>query len=130
VIFNSIIAAVQIPLIILAAYKYGVTAVAVTWFVLRLVSFVIRTFVVHQKFAPGIHRSWLLDDIGPSFVMTAVLLVVVTRLDIPFEQMSRVSILSTLIGVGLIMLLCNILASRAPRNLLVGAFTKRASNEN
>lgn len=130
VIFNSIIAAVQIPLIIFAAYTYGVMAVAVTWFVLRLISFVIRTYVVHRKFAPGIHRSWLLDDIGPSFVMTAVLLVVVTRLNIPFEQMSRVSIFATLIGVGLVMLLCNIVASRAPRNLLVGAFTKRASNEN
>ena len=129
VIFNSIAAAVQIPLIIYAAYAYGVMAVAVTWFVLRLLSFVIWTPIVHRKFAHGIHWSWLLGDIGPSFVMTSILLIVVTSLSLPFEQMSRVIIIAALIGIGLLMLLCNTLVSRAPRNLLIGTITKRDSNE-
>ena len=129
VIFNSIAAAVQIPLIVYAAYKYGVMAVAVTWFVLRLVSFFIWTPIVHKKFARGIHWSWLFGDIGPSFMMTLFLLIMVMGLSIPFELMNRLTIIAVLIGIGLLMLLCNTLVSRAPRNLLIGTIMKRDSNE-
>lgn len=129
VIFNSIAAAVQIPLIIYVAYRYGVMAVAVTWFVLRLLSFIVWTPIVHKKFAHGIHWSWLLGDIGPSFAMTSVLLIVLMGLGIPFEHMSRLLIIAALIGIGLLMLLCNTLVSRAPRNLLIGTMMKRVSNE-
>jgi O-antigen/teichoic acid export membrane protein len=129
VIFNSIAAAVQIPLIVYAAYKYGVMAVAVTWFVLRLASFFIWTPIVHKKFARGIHWSWLLGDIGPSFMMTSFLLIIVLSLSIPFEHMNRLIIIVVLIGIGLLMLLCNTLISRAPRNLLIGTIMKRKSNE-
>jgi O-antigen/teichoic acid export membrane protein len=129
VIFNSIAAAVQIPLIVYAAYKYGVMAVAVTWFMLRLVSFVIWTPIVHKKFARGIHWSWLFGDIGPSFMMTSFLLIIVMNLSIPFEHMSRLTIIAVLIGIGLLMLFCNTLVSRAPRNLLIGTIMKRNSNE-
>lgn len=129
VIFNSVLAAVQIPLIIYAAYSFGVLAVAVTWFALRLLSFVIWTPIVHRKFARGIHASWLIGDIGPSLVVTTVLLFVVMSIDIPFEQMTRPITLALLLGIGFVMLCCNVLASRAPRNLVMGIMFKRVSHE-
>jgi hypothetical protein len=101
----------------------------VTWFVLRLASFFIWTPIVHKKFARGIHWSWLLGDIGPSFMMTSFLLIIVLSLSIPFEHMNRLIIIVVLIGIGLLMLLCNTLISRAPRNLLIGTIMKRKSNE-
>jgi O-antigen/teichoic acid export membrane protein len=129
VIFNSILVALQIPLIVYAAYRYGVMAVAMTWFALRLLSFIIWTPIVHKRFAHGIHWSWLLRDIGPSFAMTVFLLLFVISLDFPFDQLGRLGVFATLIGVGLLMLLCNTLVSRAPRNLLVGTVKRRFANE-
>lgn len=129
VVFNSVLAAVQIPLIIYAAYTFGVLAVAMVWFVLRLLSFVIWTPIVHKKFARGIHLSWLIGDIGPSFAVTTILLVVVTSIGIPFEQMGRLATITVLMGIGLLMLSCNTLVSRAPRNLVIGIFSQRVSHE-
>ena len=128
VIYISLLAGVQIPLIIYAAYTLGVMAVVIIWFALRLLSFIIWTPIVHRRFAQGIHLPWLFGDIGPSVMATTVLLIALSSLSIPFEQMSRLAIILTLLGTGLVMLLCNTLVSRAPRNLLIGVITKRVSH--
>jgi O-antigen/teichoic acid export membrane protein len=129
VAFNSVAAVIQVPLILYAAYEYGVMGVALTWFALRLLTFIVWTPMVHKRFADGIHLSWLFTDIGPSFVVTSVLLLAVMSLDVPFDNMSRPSIFVTLIGVGSVILLCNVLVSRAPRNLLLGIATRAFTNE-
>ncbi len=120
VIYNTIVASIQVPAIIYVAYEYGVLGVALTWFVLRLVSFIIWTPIVHKKYAPGIHLSWLVKDIGPSFMMTMAALLIITNFNFPFADMNRLAILVTLISIGLLILLCNILVSRAPRALVYG----------
>ena len=124
VIFNSIAAAVQVPVIVFVAYQYGVMAVAVTWFVLRLLSFLIWTPVVHRRFARGIHWSWLVGDIGPSLIVTSMLLLLISAPGIQFEQMGRFAIIGVLFGLGIFMVFCNTLVSRAPRNLLLGILGK------
>ena len=128
VIYISLLAGVQIPLIIYAAYTLGVMAVVIIWFALRLLSFIIWTPIVHRRLAQGIHLPWLFGDIGPSVMATTVLLIALSSLSIPFEQMSRLAIILALLGTGLVMLLCNTLVSRAPRNLFIGVITKRVSH--
>ncbi|MGI9237272.1 MAG: lipopolysaccharide biosynthesis protein, partial [Woeseiaceae bacterium] len=128
VIYNSVAAAIQIPVILYAAYVHGVIGVALTWFLLRVLTFLIWTPIVHKKFADGIHWSWLLGDIGPSFAMTMALLLIATNLDLPFEGMSRAAIIVALLGIGIFMLLCNTLVSRAPRNLLFGTAIRNFGN--
>jgi O-antigen/teichoic acid export membrane protein len=117
VIYISISAAIQIPLIIYVAYEYGVLGVALAWFILRLISFVVWTPIVHRKFARGIHWSWLTGDIGPSFAVTTTLLMLIKSFNLPLGELNRISILAALIGIGVLMLICNVLVSRAPRNL-------------
>jgi O-antigen/teichoic acid export membrane protein len=129
VIYNSIAAGIQIPVIIYVAYEYGVFGVALAWFILRLASFVVWTPIVHKKFARGIHMSWLVGDIGPSFAVTATLLLLVSGLDLPPGEMDRVSIFVTLIGIGVLMVVCNVLVSRAPRNLLLGLAIRRIGHD-
>jgi O-antigen/teichoic acid export membrane protein len=129
VIFNSIVAIIQIPLIIYAAYQYGVMGVALTWFSLRLLTFLIWTPMVHKRFAPGIHWPWLIKDIGPSVVMTSLLLLVLMYLDLSLESLSRLSILAVLSGIGVLMLACNTMVSRAPRNLLFGTLSRSFADE-
>ncbi|MGI9249447.1 MAG: oligosaccharide flippase family protein [Woeseiaceae bacterium] len=129
VIYNSITAIVQIPVIIYVAYTYGAMGVAVTWFVLRLLSFIIWTPIVHNKFARGIHWPWLFKDVGPSFLMTMALLLFMVYFDFPFDDMKRSSIFATLIGAGLLLLLCNILVSSAARTLIYSSVSKYLANE-
>jgi len=129
VIYNTVVAVIQIPAIIYVAYEYGALGVALTWFLLRLISFLVWTPIVHSKYAPGIHWPWLFKDIGPSLAMTSVLLLVVMNIDFRFDAMSRLSIIVTLMGIGLLILLCNVLVSRAPRNLIYGTVSKYLASD-
>ncbi len=129
VIYNTIAATIQIPAIIYVAYEYGALGVALTWFLLRLVSFIVWTPIVHSKFAPGIHWPWIFKDIGPSLAMTSVLLLVVMNIDFRFDAMSRLSIIVTLMSIGLLILLCNVVVSRAPRNLIYGIGSKYLASD-
>ncbi len=118
IIYTSILVSVQIPIIIYTAFEYGALGVALTWFVLRLISFIIWTPVVHNVFAPGIHLRWLLKDVFPVLLSTAFLLVFFSSMEIDFERMSRKEILSTLFGIGSVILLVNIFVSTTSRELL------------
>ena len=114
VIYNSISASIQIPIIIYVAVEYGALGVAVTWFAIRLISFIIWPPIVHNKFAPGIHWPWLLKDILP-----ASLLMVINSLSIEFGSMSRLGIFAALFGIGLLILIANTLFSRESRKLIM-----------
>ena len=120
IIYNSISACVQIPLIIFAAFNYGALGVAVVWFALRLLSFIIWTPIVHSKFAPGIHWPWLLKDIAPTFLLTFVILIFIDSLNIGFDSMSRLEIITTLFGIGVLVLIVNVLFSNESRKLVIG----------
>jgi O-antigen/teichoic acid export membrane protein len=122
VIFNSLLACLQIPLVVYAAYHYGVITMAVLWFALRLLSFFIWTPIVHRRFARGLHWKWLCLDIGPSLVMTSLVTTGLLFAGMPLDQLSRLAIFAALIGVGMLMLLMNALVSSAPRGLLLKAF--------
>lgn len=120
VIYNTISASIQIPMIIYAAFEWGAIGVALTWFILRLLSFVIWTPIVHHKFAPGIHKIWLFKDVLPFLVFTSICLAVVRMIDIDFFAFSRIEILASLLGIGVVIFVINVLASSDCRNLIIG----------
>ncbi|MEN8219712.1 MAG: hypothetical protein ABFS56_25850 [Pseudomonadota bacterium] len=117
VIYNSISASIQIPVMIYVAFEYGAMGVAMAWFFLRLISFIIWTPIVHHKFAPGIHWSWLFKDVAPIFVSTAAALLFIEGLDIGFEVMTRMEVFMVLISIGMMILMLNMLVSSASRGL-------------
>ena len=120
VIYNTISASVQIPVIIYAVYEWGAIGVALTWFILRLVSFVIWTPIVHYKFAPGIHKGWLFKDVLPFLVFTLTCFAVVGMMDINFFTLSRVEILASLFGIWVVIFVANVLLSGESRKLVAG----------
>ena len=124
VIYSSISASIQIPIIIYVAFNYGAMGVALVWFSIRLVSFIIWPPIVHKKFAPGIHWSWLMKDVAPIFVVTSIALLVLMSMNIAFEDMGRMSTFMVLIGAGVMVLLCNLLVSSAFRSLLYENITR------
>jgi O-antigen/teichoic acid export membrane protein len=59
--YSVISAAISVPAMVIAVYGWGALGAAVTWFLLRLVSFALWPQVVHRRLAPGLHRPWLHD---------------------------------------------------------------------
>jgi len=123
VIYHSITAVVQIPLIIFVAFKYEALGVAITWFILRLIIFTIWTPIVHHKFAPGIHLSWIFKDVAPIFVSSAVALFLINSININFLGMSRGETFLVLIGFGLLILILNLFVSSTGRGLILSTKT-------
>jgi O-antigen/teichoic acid export membrane protein len=121
VIYNTISASIQIPVIMYAALEWGATGVALTWFILRLVSFVVWIPIVHRKFAPGIHKVWLLKDVLPFLVCTLTCLAMVRMININFFAFSRVEIFTFLVGIGLVLFVVNLTALSDTRNVITGA---------
>lgn len=117
VIYNTISAIIQIPVIIYVAFQYGALGVALAWFTLKLVAFIIWTPIVHHILAPGIHWPWLLKDIAPTFLLTVFLFAFAQSLNIEFESMSRPEILTTLSGIWFIIFIVNISFSLESRKL-------------
>ncbi len=119
VIFNTVSAIIQIPIIIYAAFNYGALGVALTWFTLRLITFIIWTPIVHHIFAPGIHLSWLVKDIAPNFLFTLLFLTFIQSLHIEFNLMSRLDIFGILLGIGFTVFILNALLSIESRRFII-----------
>jgi O-antigen/teichoic acid export membrane protein len=125
VIYNTISASIQIPLIVYVAFEYGVLGVALVWFSIRLISFIVWTPIVHARFAPGIHWSWLSKDIAPILFSTVVLLFIIDSIGFDFDGISRSGIFFILIGSGLTILLANILVSSASRGFVLSVINSK-----
>jgi len=74
VIYNTISAAVSVPLISYAALRYGPEGVGWVWFILRLLSLALWSPYVHHLLAPGVHKDWLLKDVLLPITASACLL--------------------------------------------------------
>ncbi len=116
--YNTISALISIPLVIWSAYTYGAIGVAVVWFIFRLISFVVWVPIVHHKFAPGIHRNWILKDIMPVFLSTVIFLMILNRIDFSFEHSRRV-IFFILLGIGFCLLMVNSFVSSEGRAIMI-----------
>lgn len=55
----------QIPIITWAAIEHGVLGVAISWFYLRLLFFLLWPFIIHRSFSKDLHFNWLFKDIFP-----------------------------------------------------------------
>jgi O-antigen/teichoic acid export membrane protein len=124
VIYNTISAIIQIPLIIFVAFEYGALGVGLVWFTLRLLSFVVWTPIVHSKFAPGIHWPWILKDIGPIFISTTLFLFLASRMNFTLDEMHRLNTFLVLTCIGLSALLVNVFVSKAGRELVFSILSK------
>ena len=72
---NSIFAAVLVPAIAVAAYTHGAVGTGVVWFAANLFYVLIWSFIVHGRFAPGLHWPWLGRDVLLVGAPAAVILV-------------------------------------------------------
>lgn len=78
VYYNTFVFFISLPLITYAAYQYGVIGVAWVWLGFRVFSFIVWLPFVHLKFAPGLHKVWLVNDVAKP-LLTPLSLVVVAK---------------------------------------------------
>ena len=107
----------------LGAALPGALGAALTWFALRLLAFLIWPAVVHRRFAPGLHITWMKDVLRIS-VMTALGLLLGEPL---FALLADDDRLHTLLALSVSGSLCLLLvaASFAPlRHRLYLTFTR------
>lgn len=116
--YNTVSALVTIPLIVCSAYTYGAIGVAIVWFVFRLISFLVWTPYIHSKFAPGIHKDWILKDILPVFISTLIYITVLDYIDFSFDY-SRSVIFGILLLIGFVLLIINSFVSSEGRKVII-----------
>ena len=121
-IFNTVSAFIQIPIVIYTAIVYGAIGVAVAWFTLRLLTFFLWTPIVHRIFAPGMHWSWLLKDVAPAYLLTILLLVLIRLQKIDFYSMDRLELVSGIIAIGIIVMVVNMIFVEESRKLIFSMF--------
>lgn len=126
--YNILLALISIPLISWAAYTYGALGVAMVWFTLSLLSFLVWVPYVHHKFAPGVHKGWILKDILPIFLSTCLFLGIVNDIDLDFNQ-SRLIIFSILFLLGILLLIMNALVSSEGRKLILTFLMRYRKNK-
>lgn len=101
--YSVISAIVTVPVMFYSIRYQGAYGAAVSWFLLRAVSFAIWPMVVHRRLAPGIHGQWLRDIVRIS-VMTAVGLTLSEPLFLLIAGDDRLSVFLGLAVSGLITL--------------------------
>ena len=104
VIGSSISALIQVPIIYYAAVNYAAEGAGIAWFSFRLVWFLWWTPIVHRRFVPGFHLSWILKDILPIVVITVGAALGLSNLVMLDLTQNRLLLFFQMLGLGLLLL--------------------------
>ena len=104
VIGSSISALIQVPVIYYAAVNYAAEGAGIAWFSFRLVWFLWWTPIVHRRFVPGFHLSWILKDILPIVVITVGAALGLSNLVMLDLTQNRLLLFFQMLGLGLLLL--------------------------
>lgn len=131
VINTTINAAIQVPILAFVAYRYGAVPAAQAWFIIRLVNFFIWPALVHRKFVPGLHSTWLIKDILSPLLGAALGLAALATLtgDLspPPHDASRWALLAQLGLMGIFVLTCSALTADKVRQKALRLVLQTAS---
>jgi O-antigen/teichoic acid export membrane protein len=89
VIYNTISLIINVPLIIFSALKFGPIGVAWAWFGFRLLSLLIWVPFIHRKFAPGLHKKWIIEDVLTPLVSAAIIVFIGAYFSSALSEASR-----------------------------------------
>ena len=125
---NAVFAAVLVPVITVAAYTHGAIGTGMVWFGANLFYVLAWTWIVHSRFAPGLHWRWLGRDILVVAAPAAVILVAARLMPWPWPQ-SRLQALAWLAALGLVSVAASgLLVPGARRTALSALRLRRATS--
>ncbi len=123
--FNTFFAIIIIPITFIAAYYDGARGTAIAWCVLQALAFVIWPAVIHHKFLPGVHRTWLVKDILPIALTVIIVVLVLHQIPLNVKVLSREGCAMLLSLFGAITVTAAVCASSTCRNTLIPLFRKQ-----
>ena len=98
---NAVFAAVLVPTITFAAYTHGAIGTGMVWFAANLFYLLAWTWIVHSRFAPGLHWRWLSRDILLVAAPAAVILVAARLMPWPWPE-GRLEAFAWLAALGIV----------------------------
>jgi O-antigen/teichoic acid export membrane protein len=116
--FNTYFPLFALPIVFYAVSYYGAMGAGIAWFTIQFISFLFWPPFIHNKFAKGIHKDWILQGIMPSFIITLIYLFLLKYIDIDFSHYSRLTTFVLLIGLGILLLLLNSLTLSKVREVI------------
>lgn len=113
-----------IPLLIWASMKYGSSGAGYVWLFSNAMYLLAWVPMVHRRFAKGLHRQWLIHDLGliafPSALVAMGLFFLVRR------SSSRIVELVWIAFFGVLLLIVSTSASKFARGIFVNKWKKRS----
>ncbi|MFC5694227.1 oligosaccharide flippase family protein [Pseudomonas sp. GCM10022186] len=107
-------AAVLIPSITFAAINHGGIGAGYAWLGNNAFSLLIWVAYVHHKFEPGLHVSWIVNDVARIIILAMILPLVLLGLSIPPE--SRMQSLVLVLGIATIATAVSLALSSTGKN--------------
>ncbi len=77
-----------LPGVVWATPRHGALGAAAVWLVVNALYLLLWTPVAHARFAPGLHRPWLLCDVAPVAALALVAAAVTTALPWPADRLA------------------------------------------
>lgn len=121
VVGNVVLGVVLIPVIIIAAFEYGVLGAGSAWLCTHLVYFILWVPYIHRKFLSTGHVIWLRETILPNIFVVLMFYLVTSNYQI---AESRVLSIVTPMFLGIILLFLNLMSVHYGREGLASIFKK------
>ena len=116
---NTIFGFMQVSVIIVAVYSYGALGAGIAWFVLQAIFLSFWPAYIHSKFAKGIHRKWMLQDVFPMMFSSVISLLLIKNINIDFFAFGRVELFFILLLIGSCVLIVNSCVSSNIREIIL-----------
>ena len=116
----SILATLLIPSMLIAVRHYGAIGAAASWMCAMALYLIVWSPLVHHRCAPGLHRLWLLKDVGAVVTPGAIVLFLTSRLDV--WNGNRLTTACLITVFTLTAGIASAMASPALRHLIADAF--------
>jgi hypothetical protein len=82
-----------LPGVVWATGHHGALGAAAVWFAVNVLYLLLWTPVAHARFAPGLHRRWLLSDVVPVAALAVVAAAVTAALPWPADRIATALLL-------------------------------------
>jgi O-antigen/teichoic acid export membrane protein len=113
---NAVFMLMLIPSLVWSTWKYGAIGAGYAWFGANAVYFFAWVPLVHGRFVTGLHRKWLMRDIGPVLVLGLLAASGLYAL-LPLPQ-GRAEILALVLFAGVAVLIFSAAGSSQVRNIV------------
>jgi O-antigen/teichoic acid export membrane protein len=113
---NVIFFSIFVPTLLYSVKAYGMVGAGYTWIIANLIPFLFWVPVVHKKFYPGLHLSWMMRDVFPIVLCSATLGFLASKV-ITWPN-SRVLLIVYLCVLGGTLFTAAVFGSPAARNIL------------